>query len=132
MKLLDTQAVIWLRTGHANLGPRTLEFVRQSWRDGEAAVSAITFWEMAMLHSKSRVALPIDTPMLREELLDDGLIEIPVDGEIGMRAGLLPDFHGDPADRIIVATALAGHTLVTSDRQIQNWTGPLERVDARR
>jgi PIN domain nuclease of toxin-antitoxin system len=64
--------------------------------------------------------------------MNSGLNEIPLDGAIGIRAGQLADMHGDPADRIIVATALAGHTLVTSDRQILAWPGALERIDARR
>lgn len=132
VKLLDTQVVIWLRTGSSQLGPRARETIRQAWRDGEAAVSAITFWEIAMLQTKSRATLPTDPRTLREALMYSGLNEIPIDGEIGIRAGLLPDMHGDPADRIIVATALAGHTLVTSDRQILDWSGQLDRIDARR
>ncbi len=68
----------------------------------------------------------------RSWLLNSGLSEIPIDGEIGLRAGQLPDLHGDPADRIIVATAQAGHTLVTSDRRILDWSGTLDRIDARR
>ena len=42
------------------------------------------------------------------DLLDQGLIEIPVDGGIAARAGLLPDMHGDPADRIIVGNRYGG------------------------
>ena len=66
------------------------------------------------------------------ELLDQGLIEIPVDGEIGIRANLLQDFHADPADRIIVATALNVYALVTADERILEWPGELNRLDATR
>ena len=66
------------------------------------------------------------------ELLGQGLIEIPVDGDIGIRANALPDFHADPADRIVVATALTGHRLVTADDRILEWSGSLDRLDARR
>ena len=59
------------------------------------------------------------------------MIEIPVDGEIAIRAGLLPDVHGDPADRILIATALEGHQLATADQQVLDWPGPLSRLDAR-
>ncbi len=92
----------------------------------------MTFWELAMLQSKGRLGVRLEIGAWRQRLLAGGLIEIPLDGEIGIRAGLLPDLHGDPADRIIVATALAGHTLVTSDRQILDWSGQLDRIDARR
>jgi PIN domain nuclease of toxin-antitoxin system len=48
-------------------------------------------------------------------------------------AGAIDDLHGDPADRIIVATAvLADVPLLTSDERILGWPGPLERIDARR
>ena len=41
-----------------------------------------------------------------------------MDGDIGIRASALTDFHADPADRIIVATAMGGHRLVTADERI--------------
>ncbi len=80
---------------------------------------------------KGRLDLLIDLGVWRRDLLDRGLIEIPVDGDIATRAGLLPDMHGDPADRIIVATSLEGHRLVTADGKILRWPGPLGRLDAR-
>jgi PIN domain nuclease of toxin-antitoxin system len=100
-------------------------------RQGEAGVSAITFWEVAMLRQKGRMTLLSDASSWRATLLEQGLIEIPVDGEIGIRANGLADFHADPADRIIVATALAGHRLLTSDARILSWSGNLDRLDAR-
>ena len=41
------------------------------------------------------------------------MVETPVDGEIGVRAANPTDFLSDPADRLIAATAPAGHRLVT-------------------
>ena len=84
-----------------------------------------------MLKDKGRITFPDDVLLWREEQLAQGLIEIPVNGLIAARAGALPDMHGDPCDRIIVATALEGHRLATSDRRILAWPGPLSRLDAR-
>ena len=67
----------------------------------------------------------------RMDLLKEGLIEIPVDGDIGIRANALADFHADPAYRIIVATTMGGHRLVTADERILAWDGNLARLDAR-
>ena len=100
-------------------------------RHQEIAVSAITFWEVAMLKSKGRLGFPEDVGLWRREVLGQGVAEIPVDGEIGIRANALPDFHSDPADRIIVATALGGHLLLTADDRILGWSGTLNRLDAR-
>ena len=79
---------------------------------------------------KGRLEFLQDLDAWRRELLDDGLIEIPVDGGIAARAGLLADMHGDPADRLIVATALQGYQLVTADWRILDWPGQLSRLDA--
>ena len=95
------------------------------------AVSAFSFWEIAMLLEKGRITLPGDIVPWRASLLANFLTEIPVSGDIGIRANSLPNFHPDPADRIIVATALEGHRLVTADESILNWSGSLDRLDAR-
>ena len=131
MIILDTHALLWLRTGEARLGTGARRIIDEALRDRELAVSAMTFWEVAMLRDKGRLVFPEDVGLWRRELLGQGLVEIPVDGEIGIRANALSGFHADPADRIIVATALQGHTLVTGDRTILEWSGNLNRLDAR-
>lgn len=83
-----------------------------------------------MLVGKGRLILPYDIGSWRRLNLRQGLTEIPVDGEISARAGSLSGLHGDPADRIIVATAIGGHRLVTADQRLLDWDGPLTRLDA--
>ena len=131
MMLVDTHALIWLWTGTCRLGTGARRTIDYALRGQELAVSAVTFWEAAMLKSKERLDFPEDVGLWRRELLRQGLAEIPVDGEIAIRADALPDFHADPADRIIVATAQAGHRLVTGDERILAWGGNLARLDAR-
>lgn len=131
MILLDTQSALWLDLGDPQLGPRSRLEIERAWQSEGIAVSAITFWETAMLKDKGRIVFPDDVLSWRREQLTNGWTEIPVDGETAARAGLLPDMHGDPADRIIVATALEGHRLITSDRKILDWPGQLPRLDAR-
>ena len=79
---------------------------------------------------KGRLGFDLDLDAWRDRLLDQGLVEVPVDGAIAARAGLLQDIHGDPADRLIVATALEGHRLVNADRGILEWPGRLSRLRA--
>lgn len=131
MTLLDTQVLVWSLFDDRRLGPQTRQAIGRAWAASETAVSAITFWEVAMLRDKGRLALLVDIASWRVGLLDEGLIEIPVDGEVGIRAVGLLDFHADPADRLIVATALRGHQLVTADQRILDWSGQLNRLDAR-
>ena len=130
MILFDTQVLLWLLYGDSRLGRQARQVIDDALADGRAAVSAITFWEVAMLHGKGRITLQADIDSWRESLIEEGLIEIPVDGGIAVRAGLLQDMHGDPADRLIVATALDGHQLVTADRRILDWPGQLSRLRA--
>ena len=129
--LLDTHVLLWFRTGSQRLGQRAREAVERAWATDDVAVSAISFWELAMLVEKGRISLPDDTRTWRRLNLRQGLTEIPVDGEIGARGAALSGLPGDPADRIIVATALEGHRLVTADRRILAWSGPVQRLDAR-
>jgi PIN domain nuclease of toxin-antitoxin system len=62
-----------------------------------------------------------------------GLREIALSAEIALRATELDDLHGDPFDRMIVATALVEDAvLLTADRPLLAWPGKLRRQDARR
>ena len=131
MILLDTHAALWLRVGDRRLGSLARAEIQEAWEGHEVAVSAMSFWEMAMLKAKGRIVFPEDVGLWRLEQLGQGLIEIPFDGDIGIRASALADFHADPAGRIIVATALGGHRLVTADERILAWTGNVVRLDAR-
>ena len=131
MMLLDTHILLWQRWGDQRLGVQTRDLLQHSLREEEAAVSAISFWEVAMRIQKGQINFDLDLHEWRNTLIRQGLIEIPVDGAIAARAGLLGGIHGDPADRIIVATALGGHRLVTADQRILGWGGNLDRLDAR-
>ena len=131
MIVLDTHVLLWSRFGGPQIGPDSRQLIEQALQGNSLAVSAFSFWEVAMLHDKGRMSLLSDIGNWRMNLLEEGLTEIPVDGEIGIRASGLANFHADPADRIIVATALSGHRLVTADEQILAWTGNVDRMDAR-
>ena len=131
MILLDTHVLLWSRSGDQRLGSDARSEIERAWRQGELAVSAISFWEVAMLQDKGRYTLRREVGAWRSTLLEEGLIEIPVNGVITARAGALPDMHGDAADRVITATALDGHLLVTADRRLLDWPGDLDRLDAR-
>ena len=132
MILLDTHVLIWLDEGNTRLGRATLKKINAALIEGNLAVSAISFWEVAMLAQKDRVEIRMEIDVWRRELLESGLNEIPLLGTIAVRAGGLLDFHGDPADRMIVATALeTPATLVTADEKILAWEKLAQKFDAR-
>ena len=132
MIVLDSHVLVWLDADRAELGGEAARLIDDEFAQDGVAVSAISFWEIAMLVAKGRLEIAKPLMLWREELLAAGLLELPVDGRLGISAAELPDFHGDPADRLIVATALsAGCNLLTADREILGWQGGLEALDAR-
>ncbi len=132
MILGDTQAVLWYLDANRRLGHEAGRRIARAVQNGEAAFSAISIWEIGMLQQKGRLGSDMNAVQWHERLLAEGFNEISVTGVIAARASELPDMRGDPADRIIVATALEGHLLITSDRPILDWPHELDSFDARR
>ena len=94
-------------------------------------MATVTFWEVATLRRKGRLQLAQDAQAYRKELISLGLVELTLGGQAAAMAGAIDDLHGDPADRIIVATAvLADLPLLTADERILAWPGPLKCLDA--
>ena len=130
MIILDTHALLWFDRGDQRLGPNAHRTISNGLSQGEIAVSAISVWEIGMLIDKERINLRQGLAGWRQTLYSQGLIELPVSGDIAERAATLQNIHGDPAYRIIIATALDDHILVTADRRILNWGGELHRIRA--
>lgn len=132
MLLLDTPVLVWLDEGNPRLGKTALQTINESLTSDQLGVATISFWEVAMLIEKQRLTMQTELADWRFELLQAGLLEIPLRGTTAIRAGQLPLFHGDPADRMIVATAIEhGATLMTADDKILSWNGLNEKIDAR-
>lgn len=129
--LLDTHVAIWFMTASEFLGKKTRSMISQALAEDRVAVSAITFWEIALLIAKRRVRSLESASTRRESLLSTGVREIPLTGDIALLAVELDGLHGDPSDRFIVATAIAHDaTLVTADDALLGWRHRLRRQDA--
>ena len=121
MPVLDTHVLIWLVNGSARLGARAKRAIERAGRNNEIFVSAITPMEIGMLVAKSRLALSKDVlDWINEALTQPGIALLPLSPEIAIGSTRLPGSpHGDPADRVIIATARQlGVPLVTADRKI--------------
>jgi PIN domain nuclease of toxin-antitoxin system len=130
--LLDTHVLVWLTQGSSEMGRSAQDTATRALADEQLAVSGITFWEIAMLHRKQRLRIMQPLGAFRRDVLNLGVVEVPVTGEIGTEAAMLDEMHSDPADRLIVATAsLTRSTLLTADQRILDWAGALHRIDAR-
>lgn len=132
MIVLDTHVLLWMDRDDKALGRSSRRLIEQEWRTGSIMVSAISFWESAMLEGYGRIQLPVTAEIWRSELLHAGIQEAPVDGRIALIAVRLAGFHKDPADRFIVATAIRHDAmLLTADSKILEWNGGMARHDAR-
>lgn len=119
--LLDTHVLVWLVAGDTRLSLPARQRIEEAAQHNEAWISAITPWEIGMLVAKDRLALTQDAQEWMEQVLAlPGLRLAPLEPAIAVASSRLPgDPHGDPADRIIVATARHhGATLVTADDKL--------------
>ena len=137
MILLDTHVLIWSLQDAAALGPEARILLDEQILAEGLMISAITVWEIALLAKKSRIVLGMDVAKWIEDALAlPGLVLGALDPPIAIGSVMLPgDFHADPADRIIIATARHRNLpLLTADQAILDYgaVGHVNVVDARR
>ncbi len=78
--------------------------------------SAASIWEIAVKQAKGKLRVPRN---LLDTMSQHGFVELPISARHAVIAGALPQHHGDPFDRMIVAQAQAeGLTVVTRDERI--------------
>ena len=118
--ILDTHVAVWLAEG-VSIRAGARRRIEAAAVRGGLVLSAISAWEIATLVRSGRLRVATTTESYVRDLFAlRGVREAPVTAEIARRAGELSDvFHGDPADRIIVATAsVLGVPLATRDDRI--------------
>jgi PIN domain nuclease of toxin-antitoxin system len=119
--LLDTHVWVWWLHGDPELPPGMTVTIELQCERG-LAVSAISCWEVAKLVERGRLRLPLPIDEWMDEALESAGIElIPLTRDIAIASTTLPgEFHRDPADQIIVATArVRGLRLMTCDEKIR-------------
>ena len=124
--LLDTHVWVWLMLGDHRLGSATRRMLEKAVPDGRLCVSVISVWEVAMLEAKGRLSLAADCESwVREALAAPGVRLAELTLRIAISSSRLPGvFHGDPADRILVATARESEAiLLTADQAILQYAG---------
>jgi len=124
--VLDTHAWIWLINGDEQLRlSEALPLIERAAQFSNVKVSAISVWEVSMLEAKGRISFSIEClDWVKQALAAPGISLVPLTPEISVLSSRLPgEFHGDPADRIIVATALElSASLVTKDKKILRYS----------
>jgi PIN domain nuclease of toxin-antitoxin system len=134
--VIDTHILIWAVQDDVRLGSEARRIIDQTTRQSRILVSAITPWEIAMLVEKGRISLGDDVGRwLQTALALPGIEIAALEPSIAVDSARLPgDFHSDPADRTIVATARFHRVpLMTADRAILSYAlaGHVSAIDAK-
>ena len=124
--LLDTHCWLWAQLGRLDhLSRHAVSAIRAAESTGNLRISVISVWELGMFEGRGRVALPMNIrSWVAEALTKPGISLLPLTPEIAVESSNLPgDLHGDPADRIIAATARAWNaTLLTKDQRLIDYS----------
>ena len=123
MLLLDTHVWWWSLTEPEYLSNTAVGMIRRAKPD-QRAIASISIWELAMMAAKKRIELKVSISKWLSWAIDNTAIRVvELSPEVAVDACRLPgDFHKDPADRIIVATArIHNFSLLTKDRKIRDY-----------
>ena len=122
--LLDTHVLQWWSAEPERLSAAAADTIA---RADELAVAGITWYELAWLATHERIVVTIPIPSWLAQLVA-GVRTVSITPAIAHTAVALPStFPGDPADRLIYATALEhGWRLVSKDRRLREHSCPYE------
>ena len=125
--LLDTHLLLWAAGQPGALSPGAR--ARIDAPGNELLFSAASLWEIVIKTGLGRADFKVDARALRRGLLENGYNELPVTGAHALAVDALPVLHKDPFDRLLIAQAsMEGITLLTSDAQVAQYPGAIERV----
>jgi PIN domain nuclease of toxin-antitoxin system len=123
--LLDTHIALWLDSGHERLAAATRDLIEGCWQSGGTiCISAVTIWEIALLVDGGHIDLDIPIEGWVERFLDrPGIEAVPLGHRAAARSYQLHHLeHRDPADRLLIATAIElGCPLITYDDRVQRF-----------
>jgi PIN domain nuclease of toxin-antitoxin system len=121
--LLDTHVFLWLMLANQELKEKAV--LEAAAITGSLLVSPITCWEVGMLTSRARINLNMQCQeWLEQALRAPGMVLLDLSPRMAVEASYLPGtFHGDPADRMLVATARVKNlVLATRDEKILEYS----------
>lgn len=124
MIVLDTHTWVWWISDPDKLSLPAKRHIDEALAHGRICISSISTWEIMLLVSRNRLVLSMEVETWIKRLEALSFVRfVPVDNAIAIRAVRLPEpLHPDPADRIIIATALQlGATLITKDQKIRDY-----------
>jgi len=125
--LADTHLLLWAMDHPNRLSKLAISLLTDI--ENELFFSPLSIWEVCIKQSLGRNDFKFDPGNLRRGLLNNGYAELPVNGNHAIAVQGLPKLHKDPIDRLLIAQAtVEAITLLTSDRQVAKYPGPIRKV----
>ncbi len=125
--LLDTHFVIWIPINDRRIGRAARALITDP--ENEFTFSAASLWEIAIKRAQNRPDFAFDPREIRQQMIANGYDELPVEGSHAVAIDSLAAIHKDPFDRLLIAQAMIeGITLLTADRTIAQYPGPIRKV----
>ena len=121
--ICDTHIPLFWANAPSRLGRSAAAALEKGRQDGQLAIADISLWELALLHERGRLLLPVDVSPVEyvSRLLQALRLQVlPINMDIAVLSRSSLFQHGDPADRLIAATALHGRwPLITADERLR-------------
>ena len=125
--LLDTQIILWAYLEQERLSDTARSILEDE--NSHLVFSAANLWEIAIKRGLKRKGFQVDPRVIRGRMLNDRYEELPIHSQHAIAVDTLPPIHKDPFDRILIAQAMVeGITLLTADRGIARYPGPIRKV----
>lgn len=123
--LMDTHALLFWQSKQV-VSTQFIQFFDEEAEKGRLFVSSISFWEIALLVQKGRIA-PMDVHAWKNELLQNSKLQVISPSPTDMiDSTLLPPHHKDPFDRLLIAQTINNNfLLVTKDQAMSGYQVPL-------
>jgi PIN domain nuclease of toxin-antitoxin system len=124
--LLDTHVLLWWLSDDSQLGEASRQAISNP--RNQVYVSAASTWEISIKKSTGKLSAPEDMDAIVE---NEGFDKLPITLFHGEQAGLLPEHHKDPFDRMLIAQAQSeGLVIVTADEKIIQYN--IRAMDAKK
>jgi PIN domain nuclease of toxin-antitoxin system len=128
MKILaDTHILLWASDYPKRLSKIALTLLSDP--ENDLFFSPLSIWEVSLKGTLGRKDFQFDPRVLRRNLLNNGYKELPLTSDHAIAIQSLPNIHKDPIDRLLIAQAtVEGITLLTADRKVAKYPGPIRKV----
>jgi len=122
--LLDTHTFLWFLAGNSELSKKARTLIENP--KNEKYISIVSFWEIAIKNSLGKLTLDVPFAELKAEVIKNSFQILPITFEDTLQLSILPFYHRDPFDRIIISQAKVNQlTLISRDNNISLYHGNL-------